>query len=276
MRARRSAPACCWAASRLATSFLCDPHIPENRRGELESALHILSECRRLEPFSPRNIGDFAQGNLLNFLGDLLAFRRIGRAYPVGCELVELRDVGPPEPRGGARTRHTEMDGRTEHVCCHPPRMQEVPAALLGGFLARAKAEVRRPVRCLEDDVEADRLQSLTRDKRRSVHWYAIGDVEHNDGPAVVARLLHELSRSRQVVFDDRFRSCLRCVGTAAREDGMTRSVIFRGANGQGKICHLVHHVEESLARLPVAEWRLEMVRPQPALRAEGIEEERL
>src|SRR5262249_10613594 len=124
MRARRSAPARCWAASRLATSFLCDPHIPENRRGELESALHILSECRRLEPFSPRNIGDFAQGNLLNFLGDLLAFRRIGLAYPVGRELAEFGCAGHPDTRGGARPRHTEMDGRTEHVCCHPPGVQ--------------------------------------------------------------------------------------------------------------------------------------------------------
>src|SRR5262245_45072338 len=79
-------------------SALRDPHIPENRRGELESPLDVLAVRRRLDPFSPRDIGDLVEGNLLHLIGDLLALRRVGRAHPVRRELVELRDVGPTEP----------------------------------------------------------------------------------------------------------------------------------------------------------------------------------
>ena len=41
------------------------------------------------------------------------------------------------------------------------------------------------------------------------------------------------------------------------------------------KIRYLVHHVEQCLARFLVVEGRVKVVRPEPALRPEGIEEER-
>ena len=40
---------------------LRDPHVPENRRSELEDIPHVLSEGRWLDPFSPRHVRYFAE-----------------------------------------------------------------------------------------------------------------------------------------------------------------------------------------------------------------------
>jgi hypothetical protein len=47
----------------------------------------------RLDPFSPRHVRHFAESDLLDLVGKLLPFRLIGRAHPVGDELLELRDI---------------------------------------------------------------------------------------------------------------------------------------------------------------------------------------
>src|SRR6266496_6840649 len=77
---------------------LRDPHVPEDRRSKLEDIPDVLSEGRRLDPFSPRHVRHFAESYLLDLVGELLAFRFIGRAHPVGDELLERRDVRPAEP----------------------------------------------------------------------------------------------------------------------------------------------------------------------------------
>src|SRR5262249_47348906 len=118
--------------SSFAWNTLCNPHVPENRRSELEDSSDVLSEGRRLNPFSPRAVGTFAEGNFLDLAGELLAFGFIGRAHPIGDELLELRDVRPAEPGAWARARHAEVDGGIDHVRRHPPRVQQVPAALVG------------------------------------------------------------------------------------------------------------------------------------------------
>jgi hypothetical protein len=46
--------------------------------------------------------------------------------------------------------------------------------------------------------------------------------------------------------------------------------------DGPVKIRHLVHHVEQRLARLFVVEWRVGPVRLEPSLRPEGIDAKRL
>src|SRR5712672_182380 len=80
---------------------LRDSYVPENRRSELENALDILSESGGLYPFSPGDVGHFAQGDLLDLVAELQAFRLISRADPVGGQLLKLRNVRPAEP--GAR-----------------------------------------------------------------------------------------------------------------------------------------------------------------------------
>ena len=100
--------------------------------------------------------------------------------------------------------------------------------------------------------------------------------MEHHDRPAVVARLLHELPRSCEVVLHDRLGTDRRRVRAAAGKYRIASSVILRLADRPSEICHLVHHVEQRLARLLVVERRVEEVRPEPALHPEGIEEERL
>jgi hypothetical protein len=75
-------------------------HVPENRCSELEHIADVLAEDRRLEPFPPRHVGHFAESDPLDLAGELLAFRFIASAHPVGDELLELRDVRP------SRTRH--------------------------------------------------------------------------------------------------------------------------------------------------------------------------
>ena len=117
-RLRSSAPKAaigCWIGLR-------DPHIPENRCSELEDVPDVLSEGRRLDPFSPRHVGHFAEGDLLDLVGELLAFCLIGRAHPVGDELLELRDVRPAEPGAWACAGHPEVDGGIDDVRSQPPR----------------------------------------------------------------------------------------------------------------------------------------------------------
>src|SRR5260370_5257059 len=139
-------------------SALRDPQVPEKRHSELEDIPDVLSEGRRLEPFSPRYVRHFAESDLLNLFGELLPFCLIGRAHPVGDELLELRTVRPAEPGTRACARHAEGDGGIDDLRPLPPRVKQVPAALIGRLLARPDNQVRRPLRRLEDDLEADRL----------------------------------------------------------------------------------------------------------------------
>src|SRR6266700_7211445 len=44
------------------------------------------------------HVRHFAESDFLDVVGDLLALRLIGRAHPVGDELLELRDIRPTEP----------------------------------------------------------------------------------------------------------------------------------------------------------------------------------
>ena len=100
--------------------------------------------------------------------------------------------------------------------------------------------------------------------------------MENYDRLAIVARLLHKLPRSCEVVLDDRLGTDPRRVGAATGKYRIARPIIVTLPDGPMKICQLVHHVEQCLTRLLVVEWRMEKVRPEPALRAEGIEDERL
>src|SRR5215813_13722138 len=87
--------------------------------------------------------------------------------------------------------------------------------------------------------------------------------MEHDDRMAIVARLLHELPRSCEVVLDDRLGTDPRCVGSAAGKYRRANPIIFRLSDSPSKICFLVHHVEKCLARLLVVERRMEEVRPE-------------
>jgi hypothetical protein len=111
-------------------------HVPENRRSELEHVADVLAEGRRLEPFPPRHVGHFAESDFLDLAGELLAFRFIASAHPVGDELLELRDVRPAEPGARARARQAEVYGGIDDVRRQPPREKQVPAALVGRLLA--------------------------------------------------------------------------------------------------------------------------------------------
>src|SRR5262245_9027004 len=68
-------------------------HIPKQWRIECEDAPDVLSKGCRHQPFSPRDVYHLAEGNLLDLIGDLLALRLIGRAHPVGDELLGLRNA---------------------------------------------------------------------------------------------------------------------------------------------------------------------------------------
>src|SRR6478672_1384057 len=112
----------CWTASMAAwgrpTTWigLRHLHVPENRRSELEHVADVLAEGRRLEPFPPRHVGHFAESDFLDLAGELLAFRFIASAHPVGDELLELRDVRPAEPGARARARQAEVYGGIDDV----------------------------------------------------------------------------------------------------------------------------------------------------------------
>jgi hypothetical protein len=61
---------------------LRDPHVPKNRRCELENVPDVLTEGGRLEPFAPRHVRHLAESDLLDLVGELLSLRLISRAPP--------------------------------------------------------------------------------------------------------------------------------------------------------------------------------------------------
>jgi hypothetical protein len=85
----------------------------------------------------------------------------IGRAHPVDDELLKLRDVRPAEPGARAGARNAEVDGGIDDVRPLPPRVKQVPAALIGRLPARPDNQLRRPIRCPEDDLEAEKVLNL-------------------------------------------------------------------------------------------------------------------
>src|SRR5262245_17952061 len=267
----------CWidqhAVRTVAELGLSDLYVPENRRSELEHIPDVLAEGARLDPFSPRHVRHFAQSDLLNLIGELLAFRFIGRAHPVSHELLDLRDIGPAEPGARACARQAKVDGGIGDVRRMPPREKQVPATLRGRLLACSRDQVCRKIHRLENDLEADRFQSLARDNRCGVKERNVGDMKHHDRLAIVARILHELPRSCEVVLHDWFGTYTRGIRAAAGKYRIASSVILRLSDGPSQICDLVHHVEQCLARLLVVERRMEAVRLKPALRPEGVDE---
>src|SRR5258708_37489450 len=81
---------------------LCELYIPEDRCSELENVPDVFSKYCGLYPFSPRHVGNFAEGDPLDLIGELLPFRLIVRPHPVDPKLLELRNIRPAEP--GVRT----------------------------------------------------------------------------------------------------------------------------------------------------------------------------
>src|SRR5215475_709184 len=107
-------------------------HVPENRGSELEDVPDVLSERRRLNPFSPRHVCNFAESDPLDLVGELLPFHLVGCAHPVGDELFELRNVRPAEPSARTCARYAKVDGGISDIRGGPPRMKQAPAALVG------------------------------------------------------------------------------------------------------------------------------------------------
>src|SRR6516225_86510 len=58
--------------SRVASTTLCNFHVPENRRIKLEDVADVLSECGRLKPFPPRHIRHFAESHLDRMAGPII------------------------------------------------------------------------------------------------------------------------------------------------------------------------------------------------------------
>jgi hypothetical protein len=109
---------------------LCDLCVPKNWCSELEDIMDVLSEGRRLDPFPPRYIWDFAESELLDFVRELLAFCLIGRTQPIDDELLELRHIRPAAPGVRACPRYAEVDGGIDDLCRLPPCVKQVPADL--------------------------------------------------------------------------------------------------------------------------------------------------
>src|SRR5262249_37830889 len=243
---------------------------------ELEDVPDVLSEGRRLNPFSLRHVCNVAESDLLDLVGELLPFHLVSCAHPVGDEFFEVRDVRPAEPSARTCARYAKVDSGISDIRGRPPRMKQAPPALVRRVLARPHYQARCPIHRFKDDLEADRLQTLARDDRCRVEERNVGDVEHHDRLAIVARLLHKLPRPCEVVLYDWLGTDIRRVRAAAGKYRRAGPVIARLSDRPSKICLLVHHVDQRLARLPVVEWRMQADRSEPAVRPEGIDEESL
>src|SRR6516165_4405661 len=84
--------------SSVASTTLCNLHVPKNRRIKLEDVANVLSECGRLKPFPPRHVCHFAESHLLDFVSQTFPSRLIGRSHPVGDELVQKGNLWPAVP----------------------------------------------------------------------------------------------------------------------------------------------------------------------------------
>ena len=93
--------------------------------------------------------------------------------------------------------------------------------------------------------------------------------------PTVVARLLHQLAGLLQILLGQPLGAGLGRVGAVAGEDRIAGAVVLRLADPGLQIQVLVHHGDQRLPGLLVVERRMQVVRAQPALGAEGIGQER-
>src|SRR5215813_10986788 len=84
---------------------LCELHVPEYRCSELENVPDVLAEGCWLGPLAPRHVGNFAQSDPLDLVGESPSFWLIGGARPIGDKLFELRDIRPAEPGARATAR---------------------------------------------------------------------------------------------------------------------------------------------------------------------------
>ena len=167
------------------------------------------------------------------------------------------------------------MHRGVDDVRRHPPRVQHVPAALVGRILPGARGEIRRPVHGLQLDGEAGGLQQLAGHQRGRGQERDVGDVHDGHRPTVVARLLHQLAGLLQILLGQPLGAGLGRVGAVAGEDRIAGAVVLRLADPRLQIQVLVHHGDQRLPGLLVVERRMQVVRAQPALGAEGIGQER-
>src|SRR5215510_8406893 len=63
-----------------------DLHVPEERRDELQDALHVLAERGGQHVLAPRHVRDLVEGDPLDLVGELLAPHGLGGAHEVGDE----------------------------------------------------------------------------------------------------------------------------------------------------------------------------------------------
>jgi hypothetical protein len=124
---------------------LCNLHVPEKRRRKLADVADVLSERGRLNPFSPRHVRHFAESQLLNFVGQKLPSRLIGRSRPVGDELLQLRNVWPAVPGALPATRDAEVNnGIDDPKRTSRPIARHVRAAEWGVVIWPLKAAAQR------------------------------------------------------------------------------------------------------------------------------------
>src|SRR5436190_8338063 len=214
---------------------LGDLHVPENRRAELENIPDVFPDGGRLEPFSPRHVGHFAESDPLDLVGEVLLFWLVGCARPVGYERLELGDVRPTEPGTRLGARQSKVNRGIDDVSGLKIRMEQVPPALVGRLLERAYEEARRPIHRPEDYLEADRFQPLPRDDRGGVEVRPVGDLEHDDRVAFVTRLSDELPSLCEVMLHHRPGVNRRCVGAAASEYRIAGTVVLRLSDHPGE-----------------------------------------
>src|SRR5262249_4577547 len=252
---------------------LTDRHVPEQGCRELQYALDVSSEGRRHVPLAPRHIRHLVEGDLLNLGGEQFALDRIPRSYPFRDQPFELRNVGPPGPSALPGARNREVHRRADHVRRRKESVENVPATLGWRLLTLPHDQAGRPVHFPELDFEADGLEALTRHLRSACEEGIVDLLNDDHRPTVVARITHELPRLVEVVLHDWLGPSVRGIGAATGIDGVAGSVVLGLADGQVKIGHLVHHVEQRLARLLVVERRMQVIRAQPALDSQGLDD---
>src|SRR3954454_6932129 len=168
------------------------------------------------------------------------------------------------------------MDGRVDYVCAIKPTVEQVPAPLVRWFFSGPHDDVCRPIHRLQYYLETNCLQPLAGYHGCSIEEWSVVDLEYHDRCPIVARLLQKLARLEQVVFDDRVSAYIRRIRAATRVHRVAGPGVVRLSDRPMKICHLVHRMEEGLARLLVVEGRVKEIRPEPALLPKRIHDKRL
>src|SRR5579862_220990 len=232
----------------------------------------IFSISGHREPLAERDIWDDLERPLLNLNGQLFARCGIIALDPFGAQGLNSIVAWPAEPSGSAVSRERQIRGGIEHLGTGKTRRDDAPATFIDWFLRCAATDQRTPVIGNKLNVEIKFFQNVVSDKSKYVKIRLIDAVEDDNLFTLIAGFSdHLLCLGVVTLAGESFRSRSARHGRATGEERRTYIPVFRIARDRSHEFALVDHGHNGPTQLFVVEWRLQVVEPQYAHRANRI-----